>query len=165
MIGYRSLGMVQNYMGQQRQALDSLQQAERFRDPDRDNPLSIRFEVDPGLSALCFKIKQQRFAASSVKRRSQAPDAGRTSEPRTRRDDRNVHSVCQWWPDFMLGDLEAYERNSAELVAYCGEKKVELFASLASSIMLAPARRENPQWKISRCCVPRSMLGAGPVGA
>ena len=31
------------------------------------------------------------------------------------------------WPEFLLGDLEACERHSAELIAYCADKKVEQF--------------------------------------
>jgi class 3 adenylate cyclase len=131
MIGYRSLGMVQNYMGQQRQALDSLQQAERFRDPDRDKPLSIRFGVDPGLSALCFKIQATTLrgllgeaARVSDQMRAELPNHGHAA----------TIAMCilfaKVWLAFMLGDLEAYERNSAELVAYCGEKKVESFRLL-----------------------------------
>ena len=37
-------------------ALESLQQAERYRDPVQQKPLSYRFGNDPGLAVLCFKI-------------------------------------------------------------------------------------------------------------
>jgi predicted ATPase len=36
------------------------------------------------------------------------------------------------WPQLVLGDLEALERDSAELAAYCAEKKVEQIRLLAS---------------------------------
>jgi hypothetical protein len=35
------------------------------------------------------------------------------------------------WPELVLGDLEALERDSTELVAYCVDKKVEQIRLLA----------------------------------
>ena len=35
-------------------------------------------------------------------------------------------------PEFMFGDLEPLERHSAELIAYCAEKKVEQFRQFAA---------------------------------
>jgi hypothetical protein len=47
------------------------------------------------------------------------------------------HTVV--WPEFLFGDLEASERHSAELVAYCAERKVEQIR-LAGALCHACAR-------------------------
>ena len=56
LVGYRLLGSVLLLTGKNRDALESLQCAERYRDPVRDKSLSFRLGVDPGLNVLCFKI-------------------------------------------------------------------------------------------------------------
>ena len=127
MIGYRSVGIVQNYMGQHRQALEALQQAERYRDPDRDMRLSYRLGGDPGLSVLWFKIQAMTLLGL-------LGQAVRTSEQVRAELATHGHAgavaqsalYSKVWLEFALGDLEACERQSAELVAYCTEKKVEL---------------------------------------
>jgi class 3 adenylate cyclase/tetratricopeptide (TPR) repeat protein len=126
MIAYRSVGIVQNYMGQHRQALEALQRAERYRDPDRDMRLSYRLGGDPGLSVLWFKIQAMTLLGL-------LDQAVRTSEQVRAELATHGHAgavaqsalYSKVWMEFVLGDLEACERRSAELVAYCTEKKVE----------------------------------------
>ena len=43
-----------------------------------------------------------------------------------------------------MGDLEACERHSAELVAYCAEKKVEQFRLFAASVTRLPRAMREP---------------------
>ena len=48
--------MTQYLMGQNREALDSLQQAERYRDPNRQKLLGYQFGQDPILSILSAQV-------------------------------------------------------------------------------------------------------------
>jgi predicted ATPase len=54
------------------------------------------------------------------------------------------------WPEFLFGELEACERHSAELIAYCAEKKAET-VRLLSAVHYACARamREASKENIS----------------
>ena len=60
----------------------------------------------------------------SAGERSNAP-GGRRS--RSRSNCRALLFFTTIWPELLFGDIEACERHSAELVAYCIEKKVEQF--------------------------------------
>jgi class 3 adenylate cyclase len=51
LVAYRLLGTVQGLAGQTRDGLASLEQAERYRDPERDKRLSYLFGLDAGLDA------------------------------------------------------------------------------------------------------------------
>ena len=55
LVGYRFLGTPQIHMGQNREGFESLQQAERYREPHREKLLSYRFGYDPGLAVLCVE--------------------------------------------------------------------------------------------------------------
>ena len=56
LVGYRLLGTSQLHTGQNREALESLQLAERYRDPSRERMLGYRFGYDPGLAVLCGEV-------------------------------------------------------------------------------------------------------------
>jgi hypothetical protein len=128
LVGYRVLGTIQLYTGHAGQALESLQQAERYRVPGRQRLLSFRFGGDPDLIVLGFKILALMFLGLDEQ-------AARVSEQvRVELSDHSHASTvasCTFlavlWREFVLGDLEACERRSADLVAYCTEKKVEQF--------------------------------------
>ena len=60
-IGYLRLGIMSLFTGQNREALESLQHAEQYRDPVRQRLLSYRFGVDPGLAVLCWTAYALRF--------------------------------------------------------------------------------------------------------
>ena len=120
LVGRRLLGTVQFYMGRNREALDNLQQAERCRDPTRQKQLSYRFGYDPGLSALCYKAMALFMLG--------LPDQAAGVSDQVRREARDhdhapTVAFCQFfttiWPELLFGDIEACERHSAELVAYC----------------------------------------------
>ncbi|SEE05561.1 SAM domain (Sterile alpha motif) [Rhizobiales bacterium GAS191] len=125
-VGYRLLGTLQFFTGQNREALQSLQLADRYRDPARQRSISYRFAIDPGLAVLCYKILALMFLG--------LPDrATRVSEEMRAELPSHGHAPtvasCKLFaevsPEALFGDLEAYEHYSAELVAYCAEKKVE----------------------------------------
>jgi class 3 adenylate cyclase len=128
MVGHRLVGTMHVFMGQPRAALESLRLAERYRDPIQQKLLSYRFGTDPGLAVLCFKIWALMFLG--------LPDqAARISEQALAELPGHGHAqtvaLCNFWatvfPESTFGDLEACERHSAELFAYCADKRVEQF--------------------------------------
>src|SRR5208337_3885174 len=114
---------------------ESLQQAERYREPHREKLLSYRFGYDPGLAVLCWKV----FALTALGRLSQA---AQISEQVRAELSSHTHAptvaactcVAAVMPELRLGDFEACERHSAKLVAYCTEKGVEYFRLLAAGL-------------------------------
>ncbi|HWG05588.1 MAG TPA: hypothetical protein VG271_11290, partial [Beijerinckiaceae bacterium] len=140
LVGYRLLGTMQVLTGQHRQALESLRQAEQYRDPGRQKALSYRFATDPGLAVLCYDIQASLFLGL-FDRASRVSDAVRAELPS--HGHATTVATCTFfalvWPELLQGDLEACERDSAELVAYCTEKRVEHWR-LFSAICHACAR-------------------------
>ena len=83
MVGYRLLGMVLVFAGQNREALDVLQKCDKFRDATREKKLSYRFGTDPGLAALSYKAWALWMCGQPDEAdRSQPASSGRT--PRSR---------------------------------------------------------------------------------
>jgi tetratricopeptide (TPR) repeat protein len=136
LVGYRILGMTQVYMGRNREGLESLQQCERYSDPVRQKQLSYRFGTDPGLAALCYKIRALQYLGLH-------DQARRVTEQVLAELPSHGHAftvaLCNgtvMLGEHLLGDLEACERHSVELVTYCAEKKVEIWR-LHSVVYLA----------------------------
>jgi class 3 adenylate cyclase len=128
LVGYRDLGTMQFWTGQNREALKSLQQAERYSDPSRQKMLSYLFGYDPSLAVKCYKIWALLFLglhdqAAPLREQVWAELRGHGHAPTV--------AICTFmtavFPELLLGDFEASERHSAELVAHCIEKKVEQF--------------------------------------
>ena len=128
LVGHRLLGTVQFFMGRHREALDNLQRAERCREAVIQKQWSYRFGYDPGLILASYKIMAlfmlgypDQAARASDQMRLEAED----------HDHAPTVALCCFfttiWPELLFGDIEACERHSAELVAYCIEKKVEQF--------------------------------------
>ena len=151
LLGHRALGSVQFFTGQHRLALESLQQAEGYRDADKHKLLSFRFGIDPGLAVLCYKLwalmalgflGQARQVAEQV--RAEIKNHGHAPTVAT------CTFFAVIWPELQSGEAEASEQHSAELVAYCTEKKVAQFR-LFGTIALACARsmREPTQENIA----------------
>ncbi|MER8886188.1 AAA family ATPase [Mesorhizobium sp. M0816] len=126
LVAYRLLGTTQVLTGRSREALESLQSAERYRDPDRQKVLSSWFGIDPGLNVLYWKTmalallgQYEGVAKSSEQVRSELLNHG------------NAHTVAAGnfctivWPQFLFGNLDACESDAVALVTYCGERKVE----------------------------------------
>lgn len=126
LIGYRLLGTLQFYAGQNRDALASLQKASQYRDPKRQRALSYRFGWDPSLAALCFEVLVRLSlglldSAAEISAKVQAELEGHPHPPSVA----TVTFCGRTWPMAVLADLEGLERYSAELVAFCEESKVE----------------------------------------
>jgi tetratricopeptide (TPR) repeat protein len=144
MIGYRLQGSMLFYMGQNRKALISLEQAERYRDPLRQKSLSYRFGMDPGLDVLSFKAMVLlalglNDQAKRVREDARAELTGH-NHPSTVA---LVTYLTVLVPEFYLGNIEACERVSVELSAYCAEHKVEHVRLMAAIRQLwARALRE-----------------------
>ena len=128
LVGTRLLGAIQLLIGQNREALETLQRAERYREPGRQKLRSYRFGSDPGLNVLLYKIWALEFLglldqAERVGNQLWV-DLGSQGHVQT------VAGCALWakvWPEFLSGDLEACERHAVELIDYCAEKKVEQF--------------------------------------
>jgi predicted ATPase len=126
LIGYRLLGTLQFYAGQNHEALASLQTGGQYRDPKRQRALSYRFGWDPSLAALCYEVLVRLSlglldSAAEISRRVQAELEGHPHPPSVA----TVTFCGRTWPMAVLADLDGLERHSAELVSYCEEKKVE----------------------------------------
>jgi class 3 adenylate cyclase len=140
LVGYRLVGTIQVFMGQNREALESLQEAERYRDPSREKLLSYRFGLDPGLAVLCYRI----WALTFLGLLNQAARVSKQVRAELRSHG-HAHTVafCNFfaviWPEFWSGDFEACERHSVEQVAYCTGKKAEYYR-LTGAIYHASAR-------------------------
>jgi class 3 adenylate cyclase len=111
LVGYRLLGTVYVYMGRNREALETLQQAECYRDRIRERPLSYRFGNDPGLTVLCYKIWALNFLGQHVQAARIIEQV--MDEISNRRDPLTIatctfHTVT--WPSFLLGEPEARAR-------------------------------------------------------
>ncbi|MGA2792865.1 MAG: hypothetical protein ABSE69_04925 [Roseiarcus sp.] len=160
LVGHRQLATVQVLMGQHREALESLQRAERDRDPNRQRLLSYRFGYDPGLAVLCWKICAlvllglfDQAARVSENVRVELPSHSHAPTVAACR------SLAEAYPQLWSGDYEACERHSAEIVAYCTEKKVEQFRLLGAAVhACARAMREPTQENIAAI---RATIDAG----
>ena len=131
LVGHRLLGTTLFLMGRNREALENFETAERYRDPARQRLLSYRFGNDPGLAVVGYKS----WALLFLGRFEEAAKVVERIEPEL---DGHRHAptiaFCKFFstilPDLVFGDHEACERHSADLVAYCEDKKVEQFRLL-----------------------------------
>jgi class 3 adenylate cyclase/predicted ATPase len=128
LVGYRMLAQMQIAMGQNREALKNLQRAVRLRDPSRQKPISFRFSVDPGFSALCNMI----WVQSTLGLHDQAARVRELVRPELP-DHKLPGTIALYMhlalalPELLYGDFEAAERYAAEHVAFCLERRVEQF--------------------------------------
>jgi tetratricopeptide (TPR) repeat protein len=132
-VGYRQLGTLQFYAGKNREALQSLQKGNQYCDPRRQRALGYRFSWDQGLALLSFEVLV-RLSLGLLDSAAQLGEQVRI-ELLSHGHATTVASATfssQTWPKLVLGDLEALERESAELAAYCAEKRVEQIRLLAS---------------------------------
>jgi class 3 adenylate cyclase len=132
LVGYRLLGTLQFYAGQNREALASLQKGGSYRDPRRQRALSYRFGWDPSLAVRCYELLV-RLSLGLLDSAAQLSEEVRTElEGHPHPPTVATVTFCgSTWPMAVLGDLEGLERDSADLVAYCAEKKVEQIRLLA----------------------------------
>jgi class 3 adenylate cyclase/DNA-binding response OmpR family regulator len=128
LVGHRLLGTMQFFMGRHREAMDNLQRAERCREPVIQKQWSYRFGYDPGLILASYKA-MALFMLGYPDQAARASDQMRLEA--AGHDHAPTVALCRFfttvWPELLFGDIEACERHSAELVAYCIERKVEQF--------------------------------------
>jgi class 3 adenylate cyclase/tetratricopeptide (TPR) repeat protein len=150
-VGYRQLGTLQFYAGQNREALQSLQTGDKYRDPRRQRAISYRFGWDQGVAILCFEVLV-RLSLGLLDSAAQLSEQVRI-ELLSHGHATTVASATfssQTWPKLVLGDLDGLERDSAELAAFCAEKRVEQIRLLASLFQAyARAMREPVERNIA----------------
>jgi len=132
-VGHRQLGTIQFYFGQNRDALQSLQRGKKYRDLRRQQALGFRFGWDQGVAILCFEVLV-RLSLGLLDSAAQVSEQVRI-ELVSHGHATTIASATfasQTWPELVLEDLDGLERDSAELAAYCAEKKVEQIRLLAS---------------------------------
>jgi class 3 adenylate cyclase/tetratricopeptide (TPR) repeat protein len=132
-VGYRQLGTLQFYAGQNREALQSLQKGNQYRDPRRQRAVGYRFGWDQGIATLAFEV----LVRLSLGLLDSAAQLGERLRIELLDHDHattiaSARFTSQTWPKLVLGDLDGLERESAALAAYCAEKKVEQIRLLTS---------------------------------
>ncbi len=133
LVAYRMLATNQYYAGHNGRALESLHHARQYRDPTRQRALSHRFGWDPSIAVLSFEV----LVRSS---RGLLDSAAKISEQVQVEISTHTHAAtiasarfcAVTWPKAVLRDLTALEHGSAELLAYCTEKRVEQIRLLAA---------------------------------
>jgi hypothetical protein len=131
--GNRVLGMLKLEVGQNREALEALQEAERYCEAQSQKPFTYRFGSDPGLNVLNYKIWALailRLTREATKARAQVL-AGLQSQGHSPTVVGGIH-WAKVWPHLLWRDLEALERHAEELVAYCNEKGLEVFRAFGA---------------------------------
>lgn len=159
LVAYRMLGTNQYYAGQNREALNSLQNGKKYRDPSRQRVLSYRFGWDPSLAVLCFEVLV-RLSLGLLDSAAELSQQVRT-EVSGHRHATTVASAefcAGTWPKAVLADFEALERDSAELAAYCTDNKVEQIRLLATFHHAYAHAMREPAGK--NLAAPRAALSA-----
>jgi hypothetical protein len=147
LVAYRMLATNQYYAGHNHRALESLQRARQYRDPKRQRALSHRFGWDPGIAMLSFEVLVRLSnglidSAADISEQVQVEISTHTHATTIA----SARFCAVTWPKAVLRDLVALERGSAELLAYCTEKRVEQIRLLAAlHYAYARAMREPGQ--------------------
>jgi class 3 adenylate cyclase len=157
LVGHRLLGTVQFFMGRHREALDNLQRAEECREPAIQNQWSYRFGYDPGLILASYKV-MALFMLGYPDQAARERD--RICLEAADHDHSPTVALCRFfttiWPELLFGEIEACERHSAELVAYCIERKVEQFRLYGVvTETCARAQRDPTPKQIAALCAAR----------
>ena len=169
LVAYRMLATNQFYAGHNRLALDSLLRAKRYRDPTRQRALSHRFGWDPSVALLAFEVLIRLSlglidSAAEVSEQAQAEISTHTHATTIA----NARFCAVTFPQAILRDLAALERDSTELVAYCAEKQVAQIHVLASlHCAYAGAMRESNRAGIAalRATFDHMRLAGGSTGS
>src|SRR5262245_46909679 len=169
LVAYRMLGTNRYFAGQHHDALESLQNGKKYRDPYRQRALSYRFGWDPSLAILSFEglVRLSLGLLDSAARvselvMSELPNHGHATTIAS------ATFCAKTWPELVLGDLERLEHDSAKLAAYCTDKKVEQIRLLASfHCAYARAMREPTEDNIAaqRCALDAVRRSGGVIGS
>jgi predicted ATPase len=133
LVAYRMLATNQYYAGHNDRALESLLRARQYRDPTRQRALSHRFGWDPSIAVLAFEVLVRLSrgfldGAADISEHVQAEIATHTHATTIA----SARFCAVTWPKAVLRDLPALEQGSADLLAYCTEKRVEQIRLLAA---------------------------------
>jgi predicted ATPase len=144
LIGHRQLGTLQFYAGNFREALANLQKGYTYCDARRQKALSYRFGWDQGIATLFEVLARLSLGLldSAARVREQV-----RSELATHGHATTIASATfcvTVWPEFALRDIEALECDSADLAAYCAEKKVEQIRLLAGLLGACASAMRGP---------------------
>jgi class 3 adenylate cyclase/predicted ATPase len=145
LIGHRQLGTLQFYAGNFREALANLQKGYTYCDARRQKALSYRFGWDQGIAILSFEVLARLSLGlldSAARVRDQVH--GELASHGHATTIASATFCVTVWPEFALRDVEALERDSAELGAYCAEKKVEQIRLLASLLGACASAMRGP---------------------
>jgi predicted ATPase len=145
LVGHRQLGTLHFYAGNFREALATLQKGYTYRDAHRQKALSYRFSWDQGIAILSFEVLT-RLSLGLLDSAARVREQVR-SELATHGHATTIASATfcvTVWPEFALRDVEALERDSAELGAYCAEKKVEQIRLLAGLLGACASAMRGP---------------------
>jgi class 3 adenylate cyclase/tetratricopeptide (TPR) repeat protein len=151
LVGYRQLGTLQFYAGNNREALANLQRGYAYRDARRQKALSYRFSWDQGIAILSFEVLVRLSlglldSAARIREQVQAELADHNHATTVA----SAKFCVTVWPEFALRDVEALERDSAELGAYCAEEKVEQIRLLTGLLgACAGAMREPTESRMA----------------
>jgi class 3 adenylate cyclase/predicted ATPase len=131
-VGYRQLGTIQLFTGDNRAALASLRKGEQYCPAGWQKALSFRFGWDQRLAMLAFEVLA-RLSLGLLD--SAAGIAARVQEEAAQHGHATTMASATFcsrtWPKLVLGDLADLEADCAGLVTYCAEKKVEQIRLLA----------------------------------
>jgi class 3 adenylate cyclase/predicted ATPase len=145
LVGHRQLGTLQFYAGNFREALANLQKGYTYCDARRQKALSYRFGWDQGIATLSFEVLA-RLSLGLLDSAARVREQVR-SELATHGHATTIASATfcvTVWPEFALRDIEALERDGAELAAYCAEKKVEQIRLLAGLLSACASAMRGP---------------------
>jgi class 3 adenylate cyclase len=145
LVSYRALGSVQYFAGQHSQALKTLRMAEGCRDLAKLEMPNHRFGIDPGLAILCYKLLVMMELglldqAKQVAKQLKAELKNHGHPP--------TIATCTFFgvvlPDLLSAKFEDCEQHSADLVAYCTEKKVAQFRLFGTLALMCARSMQKP---------------------
>jgi class 3 adenylate cyclase len=133
LIAHRALATNRWYMGLFREALDSAQQAELCFDANRQDRLGFRFGYDPIVAVLDYKLLSLMFLGL-------IDQAARVGEHLRTELDGQKHATTiaasKWFavilPESLFGNLNVFEDQLEEFVAYCAAEGVEQYRMLGA---------------------------------
>jgi class 3 adenylate cyclase len=151
LVGYRHLGTLHFYAGNNREALANLRKGYAHRDARRQKALSYRFGWDQGIAILSFEVlvRLSLGLLDSATRIRDQVDA-ELADHNHATTVASARFCVTIWPAFALRDVETLERGCAELAAYCADKKVEQIRLLSGLLgACAGAMREPSESRIA----------------
>ena len=148
LVGFRTLGEGQFFTGQLREALNTLQIAERYRDPIPQRRLSYRFSVDPGVLLLQYKVFALRYLGLNDQAARVVGKCTGNLRTTTLEGTIAFSGLIFVRSAYLLGDFDDFERESGEFLADCVEKELVRYRLLAFILHA----------KLARCACHRTII-------